>query len=62
MRNDNEKETMMKTTTYKNVRIEGANGMYWIAGCPAAGQFPTMAAVRRYIDENTWACPGNAGG
>jgi len=48
--------------TYKNVAFNGSNGVYWIVGCKSAGEFTSLNDLRRYIDDNTWACPRNAGG
>lgn len=47
---------------YKGVCFDGCDGFYWIVGCPSAGKFQTMSELRRYIDDNTWVCPRNAGG
>jgi hypothetical protein len=48
--------------TYKNVAFNGSSGVYWIVGCPSAGKFNTMNELRRYIDDNAFAAPRNAGG
>jgi|694.fasta_scaffold80666_8 hypothetical protein len=40
----------------------GHGGPYWIVGCLSAGTFSNLADLRRYVDENLWVCPRNAGG
>lgn len=48
--------------TYKNVRYAYNGDRYYIVGCRSAGEFDTLSDLRRYIDDNTWACPREAGG
>jgi hypothetical protein len=48
--------------TYKNVAFDGRSGFYWIVGCPSAGKFSSLNDLRRYVDNNCWASPRNAGG
>lgn len=52
----------MKASTYKNVAYQFNGDSYYIVGCRSAGGFDTLADLRRYIDDNAWACPRDAGG
>jgi len=47
---------------YKGIMYDGHSGNYYIIGCRTAGNFTTVAELKRYIDENLWPCPRNAGG
>jgi hypothetical protein len=38
----------------------GHGGPYWIVGCFSAGNFLTLAALKRYVDENLCDPPRSA--
>jgi hypothetical protein len=52
----------MNRGTYKGVAYDGCGGEWWIAGIYTSPRFTTLAALKRFIDDNTWCCPRNAGG
>ena len=48
--------------SYKGVRY-AFNGYRWyFPGCLTAGEFDTLAALRRFVDQNQWPGPRDAGG
>ena len=48
---------------YKGFGYDGGHGgPYWLVGYRAAGMFANLADLKRYVDENLWNCPRNAGG
>ena len=53
---------MTKTGSYRGVRYYSCDVRYFINGCPQAGEFWSLAALKQYIDDNLWLCPSNAGG
>ena len=55
--------TTNELRNYKGFMYDGGHGgPYWIVGCRSAGTFATLTELRRYVDENLWNCPRNAGG
>jgi hypothetical protein len=46
---------------YNGWRWLFVDGEYWTAG-PRGYRFPTWREFTRFVDENTWCCPRDAGG
>ena len=52
----------MNAGYYKGVAYNGDGRGWWIVGALTAGEFPTLNALRKFVDDNIWSCPRNAGG
>lgn len=46
---------------YRGFGYESCDGKYWLIG-ERHVTFGSLADLKRYIDENLWNCPRNAGG